>query len=225
MMNPGKLARGVTFAVTSLYTIVLYLSHDSVKADAGRLLSYVPTVVGFGLILFDLWIWRFCLVHPFVGRPWVGGTWLGTVQPSPESRIPEGGNRGPIKAALVIEQTYWALSVTLMTAESASQSTSASLRPDMESAGRRVLAYTYANEPELKHQDRSPPHLGASRLRIVGRLPTEINGAYWTARLTAGDMKFNLVDRKVDYPTLDAVVTAATAMGSRTAAAREESAK
>jgi hypothetical protein len=52
----------------------------------------------------------------------------------------------------------------------------------------------------------------------VGRLPRELSGTYWTDRLTSGDFTFHLVDRKVDYASLDAVAKAELAK-------REEAAK
>ncbi len=213
-MSAAKLAHAVTLVVTTLYTVVLTLSHASLPAGPARILSYIPTVVGFGLLVFDLWIWRAPLIHRLVGRPRLRGTWLGTLEPAKESRIPTGGDKGPIQVALVIEQTYWSVGVTLMTAQSMSQSTASSIRSDAESPGRRVLAYTYANTPDQKHQGRSPSHLGAAELRVAGRLPTEITGRYWTARFTAGDMKFKRVNGETDYPSLDAVVTAAAASGT-----------
>jgi len=207
-MNAGKLTHAVAFVVTTLYTVAMYLTSSSLPSDAAKLVSYIPTVVGWGLLLFDLWVWRFPIIHRFVGRPRIDGAWVGTLTPREDSHIPEGGNRGPIEIAIIIEQTYWSVGATLMTAESASQSTASSIRSDPESPGRRVLSYAYANTPDQKHHARSRQHLGAVRLRLAGRLPTEMSGTYWTDRLTAGDMKLTLLDREKDYPSLEAVKAA-----------------
>ena len=69
---------------------------------------------------------------------------------------------------------------------------------------------------------RSPSHLGASRLHVVGRLPVELQGTYWTDRLTVGDMTFRFVDRNVDYASCEAVAQAAEAKAK---AAAEKAAK
>jgi hypothetical protein len=208
MTDPGKLARVIIAVVTGLYTFVLFLTGNPLEHGARQAVSYVPTFVGFGVILFDVWLWRCPGVHFFVGRPRIDGTWLATLQPSADSHIPEGGNRGPIEAAVVIEQTYWSLAATLMTKESTSQSYTASLRADAESRGRRLLTYSYGNVPEQAQRPRSQPHLGATQLRVTGRLPTELTGSYWTDRLTRGDMRLTFFSRERDYPTLDAVLKA-----------------
>lgn len=210
-MNAAKLARAITFVVTTLYTLVLLLTHSSLPSPAAKLVPYVPTVVGFGLLLFDLWAWRFPLIHQLVARPLLRGTWIGELQPAEESHIPTGGDKGPILIALVIEQTYWSIGVTLMTAQSTSQSTASSIRSDAESPGRRILAYTYVNTPDQKHQNRSHPHFGAAELRVVGRLPSKMSGQYWTARFTAGDMTVKRVNGETDYASLDAVIAAVKA--------------
>jgi hypothetical protein len=213
-MHPSKAVRTVVLVVTTLYMVVLALAHATLTSWASRVLGLVPTGIGYGLVVFDLWAWRFSLINPFVGRPYIAGTWYGTLEPSGESVNPQAGNRGLIPTALVIEQSYWSIALTLMTAESSSRSTSAAIRTDAENSARRVLAYSYANEPDQKHLARSRAHLGAAHLRVVGRAPKEISGSYWTNRFTAGDMTFRFVTRKVDFPTLDSVVTAATDNGT-----------
>lgn len=212
-MNAAKLTHAIAFAVTTLYTIAMYVTSSSLPSDAARLVAYVPSVVGWGLLLFDLWVWRFPLVHRLVGRPRLDGAWLGSLTPRADAHIPPGGNRGPIDIAVVIEQTYWSIGVTLMSAEGTSQSTASSVRSEPESPGRRILSYAYANIPDQKHHARSHQHLGAVHLRIAGRLPIEMSGTYWTDRLTAGDMKLTFVDRDKDYASLKAVKAAAKLKG------------
>jgi hypothetical protein len=222
-MNPANLVRVITFVVTTLYTIVLYFTRSSISGTPAQILSCVPTAIGLGILVFDLWVWRFPGVHWFVKRPWIAGTWIGTLRPNPESKIPPDGNRGPIPVALVIEQSYWSIGITLMSSESSSQSTSASLRSDADSPGRRVLAYTYVNMPKQEHRNRSPAHAGACQLRVVGRIPIELNGTYWTDRLTAGDGTFQFVSREVEYASFEAVAKADAVMKKK--AVRKQVAK
>jgi hypothetical protein len=139
-------------------------------------------------------------VHRLVRRPRIDGTWLTTLTPHPDSHIPDGGNRGPIQAAVLIEQTFWSVHVTLLTAESRSVSTSASLHGVTRQQA--VLTYTYANEPDQQHRPRSQPHAGASQFNVTGREPQQMTGNYWTARLTVGDMAMSLLNRRTDYPSL-----------------------
>ena len=196
-------------AVSAVYAAALYFSGIHLQSALKQLLAYAPSALALLALAFDLWLWKLKGVHRLVGRPRVDGTWLGTIQPHPDSRIPADGNRGPIPAALVIEQTYWSMSVALLTAESTSTSLSAVVRADGDSRGRYVLAYTYRNAPGQEHRPRSSPHAGAALLQIAGPTPTALNGTYWTDRLTAGDLRLHRVDRRTDYATLADVPGAA----------------
>ncbi|MFL6136198.1 MAG: hypothetical protein ACJ74O_00145 [Frankiaceae bacterium] len=206
--NPSRLVRWTAVIVSGTYALALYASGTHLQQGAKQGLAYLPTALSLAVVAFDLWLWKIPGVHRFVGRPRVDGTWFTILRPHPDSHIPPGGNRGPIDAAVVIEQTYWSISITLMTAESASQSTSAAIHTNGESRKRRVLAYTYANTPKQEHRDRSHPHVGAVRLEIVGRTPITLAGTYWTDRLTVGDMQLRHLERGTDYANLGAVLQA-----------------
>jgi hypothetical protein len=200
---PSRPVRYAVAAASAIYAVVLYVSGFRFDTGIRQILAYLPAIAAFAVAAFDLWIWKWPVVHRMVQRPRIDGTWLTTLTPHHDSRIPEGGNRGPIDAAVLIEQTYWSVSVTLMTAESRSISTSAALHAT--SRQQSVLTYTYANEPEQQHRPRSQPHAGASQFNITGRDPRQMSGTYWTARLTAGDMTLRFLNRRGDYPTLAAV--------------------
>ena len=103
---------------------------------------------------------------------------------------------------MVVEQTFWTISVRLLTAESSSMSEIASLRNHGESKEQTLLTYTYRNEPRAEHRPRSAPHRGACEFTVVGRLPKYITGTYWTDRFTVGDMDLTYVDRKKDRQSL-----------------------
>lgn len=206
MSAPSRPVRYAVATASVVYAVALYASGFRFDTSLRQVLAYLPVAATFAVAAFDLWIWRWPLIHRLVQRPRIDGTWLTTLTPNPDSHIPEGGNRGPINAAVLIEQTYWSVSVTLLTAESRSVSTSAAIRS--RTRQQSVLAYTYANEPDQQHRPRSQPHVGASQFNVTGREPTEMTGTYWTARLTVGDMAMRLVNRETDYPSLDAVLAA-----------------
>jgi hypothetical protein len=206
MSNP---ARTVRFAVTgssAAYALTLYAADVQLDTTTKQVLAYLPAVAALIVLAFDLWLWKWPLIHKAVSRPRIDGTWLSTLTPSEDSHIPPGGNRGPITTAVMIDQTYWSVSATLLSPESRSYSTSAAIRRNGGSRSQAVLAYTYQNEPAQEHRPRSQPHLGASEFHISGRQPEEISGTYWTARLTAGDMHMRLLNRRTDYPNLPAVL-------------------
>lgn len=198
----ARLIRIVALAVSAAWSVVLYLSGVDLDDSMRRLLAYIPSVSVLLAVVFDLWVWKWPGVHRMVNRPRVDGTWRTTIRPHEKSRIPKGGNRGPIRSAVVIEQTFWTLSVRLLTAESSSMSEVTSLRSHGESREQRLLTYTYRNEPRAEQRPRSAPHRGACEFTVVGRLPKTFTGTYWTDRFTVGDMDLKLVDRQKDRQSL-----------------------
>ena len=203
MSRPGAVVRITAVGVSIAYAAALYLS--DVKLDSGvkRVLAYLPSISGFLLTAFDLWLWRLAWVQKLLPRPRVDGLWAATLTPTEGSRIPDGGNRGPIEAYVCITQTYWSMSIRQYTAESTSDSCSVSLadRPDHQ---RFQLAYIYENQPRQEHIDRSPRHFGGSILDITGKIPREVVGFYFTDRYTKGDMHLRLVDRKSAQSSFEA---------------------
>jgi hypothetical protein len=191
---PSRPVRVAVTATTAVYGLALYASGFRFDDGIKQALAYIPVLAVFAVVAFDLWIWKWPGIHRLVQRPRIDGAWLTTLTPHPDSRIPDSGNRGPIEAAVLIEQTFWSLNITLLTAESRSISTSAAIHNRTRQQSR--LMYTYENEPDQKHRPRSQPHAGASQVNLTGRVPTEMTGTYWTARLTVGDMSLSLVDRR-----------------------------
>lgn len=192
----ARFVRIVAVCVSVAWGAVLHLSGVAIGGSAQRLLAYLPSVVVLLTVAFDLWVWRWPGVHIFVARPRVDGTWRTTVRPHEMSQIPSNGDRGPISSAVVIEQTFWTITVRLLTAESSSMSELASMRAHGDSREQFLLTYTYRNEPRQQHRPRSSPHRGACELTVVGRAPTALSGTYWTDRFTVGDIDLELVDRR-----------------------------
>lgn len=211
MSHPAPTVRYAVSGSSAAYGLALYLADLRLDTTTKQVLAYLPAVAALVVVAFDLWIWKWPLIHRAVSRPRIDGTWLGTLTPDSESQIPPGGNRGPITTAVMIDQTYWSVTATLLTAESRSNSTSAAIIANGGSRTQRVLAYTYRNEPAQEHRHRSQPHVGASEFHISGRSPEEMSGTYWTARFSAGDMNLRLLNRKNDYPNLAAVLRDAEA--------------
>jgi hypothetical protein len=204
---PSRPVRYAVTATSAVYALALYAAGFRFDDGTRQVLAYLPVLAVFGVIAFDLWVWKWPGIHRLAQRPRIDGAWRATLTPHENSHIPDGGNRGPIEAAVLVEQTYWSVSVTLLTAESRSISTSAAIHN--RTRQQSVLMYTYGNEPEQQHRPRSQPHTGASHFDIAGRDPREMTGSYWTARLTVGDMRLTLVDRKTNYPSLATVIAAA----------------
>lgn len=207
MDNPSRTVRRAAAITSAAYAAVLYLAGITLDSEVKQLLNYVPSLLAFGVIAFDLWYLKIPWIHRFGGPPRLYGAWRGTLTPRPESKIPEGGSRGPIDVALIIEQTFWSISTRLLTVESSSISTTASIRKPSNRSSQRILAYAYANTPSGPSSSRSSRHVGAAELEIVGSRPVSITGIYWTDRFTVGDMNLVLIDTNTDYGTVAQVPT------------------
>lgn len=203
MGHPARSVRLAVTAATVLYTALLLASGVHLPGIARKAVGFLPTVLGGGVVLFDIWIWRLPGVHRLAGRPRLDGTWLTEIVPRDGSRIPDGTTTGRVETVLVIEQTYWSVAVRQRAAHSRSWSTSAALRPEGDSKTSNVLAYTYRTEPDLDRRDANPPQTGACRLVATGRAPVEITGVYWTDALTAGTVTARLVSRATDTATVE----------------------
>lgn len=200
--DQARLVRIVAVGVSAAWSFVFVTSGVTLEDSTQRLLAYIPSVLVLLTVAFDLWVWKWPGVHRLVGRPRVDGTWRTTIRPHEKSRIPKNGTRGPIASAVVVEQTFWTVTVRLLTTESSSMSEVASMRAHGESREQHLLTYIYRNEPKQEHRPRSSPHRGACEFTVVGRVPKTISGTYWTDRLTVGDMDLVLVDRRKDRKSL-----------------------
>jgi hypothetical protein len=157
-MTPGTVAHRIATIVSVLYAGALYVGGVVVTDGVKQLIAYLPSVVTVRGVVFDKWAWKWwpsCLI---ADRPRVDGAWSSIPHAHSASHIPEGGNRGPIQAAVIIEQTFFSLHIVQYTAESRSHSTAATIRRHVDSRERAALAFVYANEPRQNQQPCSLAH-------------------------------------------------------------------
>ena len=186
--------RVTVVAVGAAYAGATKISGVSLDSTTKQVVALLPVLAIGALVVWDLWLWRAPGLHRLTGRPRIDGLWSATLEPTSESHIPTGGNRGPIPAYLVITQSYWSLAVRLYTAESTSDSRAFfwARRPG---ASWETVAFVYENTPQQKHQHRSPRHLGTCQLDPTDSSPRQMIGTYFTDRYTKGDMSLIRVDR------------------------------
>lgn len=204
----ANFARGVAIAVSAVWAAVLFLTGLDLDDGVRRVMVYLPSLIGLLVVAFDLWLWRIPGISKVTGRPHIYGTWQATLTPNAESRIPPGGNWGPIVAAMVIEQTFWTTAIRLHTDQSSSASSTAQIVPAAESKQSKSIFFTYANRARQEHNQRSFPHHGTSLLHVTGIKPRTLEGSYWTDRLTSGDIVLRFISKKVDTPAADALRSA-----------------
>ncbi len=92
------------------------------------------------------------------------------------------------EVVLVIRQTYWAVSVRLLTKESKSESVLARLERSPD--GVCQLIYVYSNTPRAEVRDRSELHYGAVVLNAPASESAGLEGHYFTDRGTRGSLRF-----------------------------------
>ena len=102
----------------------------------------------------------------------------------------------PIAGFMVIRQTYSALSMRLITKESASKLLAARILSDAD--GIHTVTGIYSNEPKHSLRERSPIHYGSLVLKVIGNPVTALDGHYWTDRKTQGEL--SLTGRKIEFP-------------------------
>jgi SMODS-associating 2TM, beta-strand rich effector domain len=202
MARPAGAVRLTAVAVGAAYAGVLYLTGVHLQAGWKQSLSYLPTAATLVVALWDVWLWRQPGLHRLARRPLLLGTWKAILSPTDESHIPPGGDRGPIEAYVVINQSYWSISVCQYTRESRSESRAGVWIGDGAGPNRR-LTFTYANSPKQQFESRSRAHLGTTSLDIVGNCPPSLSGYYFTDRYTKGDIVLTLFDRGVAHSSFD----------------------
>lgn len=178
-----------------VWGVALWASGVPVTKEMLYVFGTVTSVVGIALLVFDRWVWRLSILHPwFVTVPNLNGTWKAKIQstwinPDTQQGIP------PIEAFLVIRQTHSSLSVRLMTPESSSECCAAKILRASDGIYQAVCIYR--NEPQHEVRHRSEVHYGGMRLHIAERYPATIRADYWTDRKTTGDIQMSDRRRKL----------------------------
>lgn len=208
MNSTATVARWTAIGVSAVWAAVLFFTGLDLDDPVRRALSYLPSAAGLLVVAFDLWLWRIPGVSRITGRPHLYGTWRVELQPSAHALIPEGGNRGPIPGAMVVEQTFWTTAVQFYTRDSGSSSVSAAIVNKTDSKQSKWLLFTYTNSARQQHSQRSFQHSGTCRLDVTGTEPNSLSGTYWTDRVTAGDMTLTLIDRRDDRTRQEALAAA-----------------
>lgn len=186
-MNRRRLVQVVAAVVVIVFAAGIWSSGDVVKPGWLRFFSLAVIVAMVVLGVWDRWLWRLSLIQKLPGVPRdIGGTWRGTLTSFWED--PTTHKRpDPKTVFLVVRQSAWQVGVVLLTEESWSRSSLASLSDEETGAS---LAYMYLNRPESRVEHRSRMHNGSAFLQVSGRPATRIRGRYWTDRDSRGEVEF-----------------------------------
>jgi hypothetical protein len=177
----------IVFLTVALLIVTLSLQGQSIIKPSLSAYSWIVTVVTAVILAWNKWLWRIKWLYPLSKMPDVRGTWkaeLNSFWKDPQT----GQARGKIEAYLVFRQTFSSLDIRLFSIESSSVSLSASVVTDAE--GVHTIATTYRNEPGIAHLTHSPISHGGMLLSIRGeKIVSQIDGKYWTDRLSTGEIK------------------------------------
>jgi len=188
LMKRHLLVQVVAGVVVIVFAIGIWSSGETVNPAWLRFFSDAVFTATIVLVVWDHWLWRLPILQriPAVPRN-VRGTWRGTLTSFWED--PTTSKRpAPQTVFLVVRQSASRLTIVLLTAESSSRSSLASLSDDGTSA---TLAYMYLNRPDSRVEYRSRMHNGSAFLEISGRPASRIRGRYWTDRDTRGELDFD----------------------------------
>lgn len=156
--------------------------------DFYKLLPKVAIIVIIMVSLFIKWMWKWKIFHDWlVPFPNLEGTWEGYIlsswiNPKNNERI----NRIP--CILSIKQSFTKISCVLRTAEMTSYSIGEEFRIEDEKQIKQI-GYQYTSKPLPLINKRSPTHDGSALFSIVGNPVNKLNGQYWTARDTKGEIE------------------------------------
>jgi hypothetical protein len=178
-------------SLIAIWVSILYLTATPLAIDK-EAIKKLPEVVTVYLILsyiFTKWLWKLRIFRGWlVPYPNLNGTWEGMLRSTwtdpATNEIPP-----PIKALLVIKQSFSSISCVILTAESESYSTTAQINEDDDS-GMLRLSYNYLNTSRVTVRGRSQIHNGAAIVKIVSAPRKALEGQYWTDRCTTGEMEF-----------------------------------
>jgi hypothetical protein len=197
-MGYRPLVQVVAGVVVVVFAVGIWVTGDAINPGWLRFFSAAVLAATAVLAIWDRWIWRLRIAQTLTRVPRdVRGTWRGTLTSFWEDpvtkRTPE-----PKVVFLVIRQTASQLSVVLMTEESSSRSSLASLSSDGAGA---TLAYMYLNRPDSRVEHRSRMHNGSAFLDVSGRPASRIRGRYWTDRDSRGELDFDkrVLDQAEDF--------------------------
>jgi hypothetical protein len=208
--RPAALVRTTVLAVGVIYSLVLFAAGSNSATLVRYLMSCLPALAVVLLLVWDLWMWRLPGARRLTHRPRIEGLWQGLLQPTAESLIPTGGNRGPIPIFLIVRQSYWSLHLRQYTAESASDSR-AYFWERVPGTSVDRLSFLYDNLPRPSERPRSSPHQGSCSFDNQSLCPSAIHGVYFTDRYTQGEIDLTFVDRSNGYGSFTEAQAHATA--------------
>jgi predicted pore-forming effector associated with SMODS systems len=185
-MGSGIRVRVIVAVVIVVFALGIWTSGGTFQAGWLRFYSAAVAIVLGVLALWEYWVWGWSWVQLIPGVPRdIRGTWKGELETSWKD---EHGVSPPRKTAyLVVRQSASRVSAVLLTDESRSTSSLATVSSDGATVS---LDYMYLNWPDVGVEERSRIHHGSASLVVSGAPASRLRGRYWTSRDTRGELDF-----------------------------------
>lgn len=181
-------ANVIVAIVILVFAVGIWTSGGTLQSDWLHFYSAAVTALIVVFALWEYWLWRLPIVQRMPGVPRdIHGTWKGELETSWKDETGAAPSR---KAAyLVVRQSASRVSAVLLTDESRSASSLATVSSDWTTVS---LDYMYLNWPNVRVEERSRMHHGSASLVVSGAPANRLRGRYWTNRDSRGELDFTI---------------------------------
>lgn len=189
-MRPSRLLIHALVLVVAGVYLVSYLIRGLPTSELFAPIGAAGAAASLFVLAFDHFLWRIPKIGRWISkRPDLRGTWRGRLASNWVN--PETGQRidPDPEVYLVVRQTFWSVSGNLITKESKSCSTTATIEDD--GCGQYQFVAQYRNTPRASVRERSEVHHGSFKLDVGGEPVDRLEGYYWTDRNTMGELEFD----------------------------------
>lgn len=185
MISQRQYLQALAAVVAAVYVVGLWLNGVKPELEWLRIYSIAVATLIATWSIWDRWLWR----APLICRrsslpPSISGTWKGTLRSNWDAAGASGSGTERI-VFLVVRQTFGSTRVRLLSTESESKSSLASVSRE------GGLSYIYMSEPRATAPPTSGIHRGGAILSLSGAPVQALRGRYWTDRDTKGALTFD----------------------------------
>lgn len=185
MISQRQYLQALAAVVAAVYVVGLWLNGVKPELEWLRIYSIAVATLIATWSIWDRWLWRAPLICRMSSLPpSISGTWKGTLRSNWDAAGASGSGTERI-VFLVVRQTFGSTRVRLLSTESESKSSLASVSRE------GGLSYIYMSEPRATAPPTSGIHRGGAILSLSGAPVQALRGRYWTDRDTKGALTFD----------------------------------
>jgi hypothetical protein len=183
LLSPTKVISIVSVLYAALWVACALLSAHPSSLTVFRTVALLDVI----LVLWGAWGWRKLWgIFPILNRwlyPDLNGTWDAVIH------WVRGNDTGQADGQVHIKQTFFKISIELVSQDSESETSAVVVKRDPES-GRPMLHYIYVVKPKQIAAGAAPTYEGCALLKVSHVGIDELAGNYFTSRASSGYFKF-----------------------------------